>query len=99
MKSTTPFSCRAYLITDCNYPIALSDIVFGLISLEVVFCIVFCDGLRTSKCSVWRYPNRVLRVERGESARLAPVECLVKLHLQRTNLLFHLWIDRLLGEG
>src|SRR5271155_5839851 len=93
MKSTTPFSDRTYIVADRNYSIALTDIVVGLVSLEVVFCIVFCDGLPTGKCSVRRHPNRVLRVEPGEDARLAPVECLAILRLQRTNLLVYLWID------
>jgi len=48
---------------------------------------------------VRRHPNRIIRVKRGEGARLAPVECLVILHLQRTNLLRYFRIERLLGAG
>jgi len=45
--------------------------------------------------------NPILRVERGDGGRIVPVECLVILHCQGTNLLGCLWIDRviLLGEG
>jgi hypothetical protein len=43
MKSTTPSSDRTYIVADRNYAIALTDIVFALISLEHAFCIVFCD--------------------------------------------------------
>jgi hypothetical protein len=64
MKSTTPFSARTYIVTDRNYLLALTDIVVGLVSPEVVFCAVFCDGLRRraerkNACrSSFRFDNR-----------------------------------------
>jgi hypothetical protein len=100
MKSTTPFSARTYIVTDHNYPLALTDIVVGLVSPEVVFCVVFCDGLPTVKCSVHSHLNRIVRVERAETTLIAPVECVVPLRHQRSNLLFYSLIDRvfLLGK-
>jgi hypothetical protein len=54
----------------------------------------------TVKCSVLRHTCRVFRIERGDGRRVLPVECLVMLHSQRTNLLGYLWNDRvfLFGE-
>ena len=35
MKSALPFSGHTYIVTDRNYPISFTDIVVGLVSLEV----------------------------------------------------------------
>jgi hypothetical protein len=47
-----------------------------------------------------KHINPVLRVERGDGSRVVPVDRLVKLHSQHTNLLRYLRIERvfLLGE-
>jgi hypothetical protein len=67
MKSATPLSGHAYIVADRNYPIAPMDIIVGLVSLEVKFCKVFCDGLPTVKCPVHRHLHRIVRVPCSES--------------------------------
>jgi len=99
--SATPCSVCTYLISDRNYPIDRFDKIVGMPTLEIPFCIIFFDGLPTVKCSgMRRHINPILRVERGDGSRVLPVECLLILHSQRTNLLGYFWIDRvfLLGE-
>jgi hypothetical protein len=101
MQSACPLSSRNYIISDRIYAISLTDKVVAFVFREGEFCIVFCDGLPTVKCSIRRHQKRIVREERGQTSRIAPIECLIILHSQRTNLLFGLWIDRVffLGEG
>jgi len=101
MNGTTPFSGRTYIVADRNYPIDVKNVVVALVLPEGAFCILFCDGFPTAKCSVHSHLNRIVREERGESTRIAPVERLVPLRHQRSNLLSYFWIDGLflLGEG
>jgi len=83
-----------------NYPIDSTDKIAGMPGPEFVFCIRFFNGLPTVKCSVLqRHPNPILCVERGDGSRVVPVECLVELYSQRTNLLGYFWIDRCLFVG
>jgi hypothetical protein len=63
-------------------------------------CITFFDGLPTAKSSSpGKHSNSVLRVERSDGGGIVPIECRVKIRSKYTNLLFYLWIDRLLGKG
>src|SRR5271165_6761382 len=80
--------------------------------LECV-CIPFLDGLPTIKHPIRCHQNRVLREKRGHCGGVVLVECLVRLHTERTELskcfgipeeialLNYSWIDRVfrLGKG
>jgi hypothetical protein len=67
MKGALPFSGYAYIVADRNYPIDLTDIVFGLVLPEVVLSKLLCDSLPTAKCSVHSHLNRIVRVEGAET--------------------------------
>jgi len=54
----------------------------------------FLDGLPTVDWSLRRHHNRILREERGDSRRIAFVECLVSIPTDRFKLLGYLWIGR-----
>src|ERR1700751_5766534 len=100
-KITTPCSCRTYLIADPNHPADCGNPIVFVPTLKTPVCIHLFNALPTVIISVVRFPNRVLRVERGDGGRVVFVECLVKLRSQRMNLLGRFWIDRLflLGKG
>jgi hypothetical protein len=63
--------------------------------LEHGFRIPFVNNLPSGKYSFRCYLNRVLPKGCCDGGSVTPVECLVKLHKQRNNLL-HLWICRVL---
>jgi hypothetical protein len=59
-KSIAPRFGYSYLVADCNYLIDNSDIVLGMVPLEIEFSIKSFDCLPTVECSVWRFNYRVL---------------------------------------
>src|ERR1700761_8227666 len=95
---TTPCSCRTYLIADRDHPADCRRPIVFVPTLKTPVCILFFDALPTTICSVVCLPNRILRVERGDSGWVVFVEYLAKLSSQRSNLLGYFWIDCVLGE-
>jgi hypothetical protein len=55
----------------------------------------------SARCTVRHHPNRVLREKRRDAGRVVPVESLVKLRSQRTNLLgyYQAYFHYLLSGG
>src|SRR5580704_19200730 len=101
LKSITPPAGRVNLIADGDYAIDRGGIITDLPILEPM-CIRFFDALATVPCGYFRLrdlPNSVLRKERRDGDRIVPVDCIVILLSQRTNLLFNFWVGRVFLFG